>query len=180
MIDITVAICTLNGAERLPEVLEALGQQQRIADDAWEILLVDNGSTDATQEVFSRFAARFPNLTCRYVFEGKPGQNFARRRAMSEARGTWLCFVDDDNVLEAHYLANALAFAARKPKLGAFGGRSLARLASPLPGWYEVLKTGLAIWDGGEQTRRLSVAERSFTAGLVARTAILRGSGRHV
>ena len=77
MVDITIAICTLNGASRLPEVLEALRKQQGVLDDAWEILLVDNGSTDETKEVLTDFAGQAVQVNCRYVLEKQPGQTAA-------------------------------------------------------------------------------------------------------
>jgi glycosyltransferase involved in cell wall biosynthesis len=172
-ISITSAICTFNGADRLPEVLAALAQQS-LAPETWEILLVDNGSTDATKKVFSAFAGGHPHINCNYQFEPEPGQSAARRRAMAEARGGWLCFVDDDNVLDLNYLSESLRFIADKPHLGVLGGRSVERIDTPMPRWFPVLKDGLAIWDGGGIPRILSRSERCFTAGLVVRTDIAR------
>jgi glycosyltransferase involved in cell wall biosynthesis len=174
MEQITVAICTRDGAGRLPEVLLALGEQRNIAPQSWEILLIDNGSIDATADLFKEFAAQYPHLACRYIYEGEPGTGVARRRALREASGEWVCFVDDDNILDGEYLANARVFSIDRPKLGAFGGRSVARTSGPLPAWFDTLKSGLAVWDGGEATRLLDLAERSFTAGLLVRTAAVR------
>jgi len=173
-IKISVAICTYNGEKRLPEVLEALSAQEGIEQGEWEILLIDNVSTDETRKVFARFAQKHPEILCRYVYEPVPGTNAARLRAIEKAFGAWICFVDDDNILDKQYLSTALRFTSDKSNIGAFGGRSEARLEVPAPQWFSAIKSGLAIYDVVEESRQLKIGERSFTAGLVVNTEVAR------
>lgn len=172
---ITAAICTLNGARRILAVLEAVAAQRDIGPDEWELLVIDNGSTDGTARVVSLFVSQHRLVNLRYLVENLPGQAAARRRAINEAQGEWICFVDDDNLLDPQYLSEALSFAARLPNLGAFGGRSAARTQVSPPSWFDPLKEGLAVWDGGEEDFRLGPGQRCFTAGLVVRTIAVRG-----
>lgn len=170
----SVVICTYNGAKRLQEVLEAIAHQQGIAYEAWEILLIDNASTDETKNVFEDFAISHAHLTCRYIFEAKPGTGVARIRAFYEATGKWVCFVDDDNILDSKYLVSAHKYICRNSRIGALGGKSTARLSSPPPEWFDAIKSGLAIWDGGDVARQLTVGERCFTAGLIVNTEVAK------
>ena len=87
-IAVSVIIATHNRASRLRETLEALRTQQTPAGLGWEILVVDNGSTDATLEVFRTMAMQTPGRL-RYAFEPRlgPGE-FARVRSAGRG-GAW-------------------------------------------------------------------------------------------
>jgi glycosyltransferase involved in cell wall biosynthesis len=173
-LEFSVSICTYNGEKRLPEVLAALNHQECIENEDWELILIDNASTDKTEQVFSNFAVQHSNISCRYVYEPIPGQAAARIRAYQEAQGKWICFVDDDNILDSHYLSIALSYTKTNTKIGVLGGKSIARLSVSPPDWFGAVKSGLAIWDGGVAPRRLEVGERSFTAGLFVNAAVAK------
>ena len=148
--DVTFAICCRNGERHLKEVLEALRSQKGVERDRWEILLVDNGSTDGTAAIFESVSQRAGNAPAmRSVREPEAGQRAARKCAVQNARGAWLCFVDDDNVLDEHYLARGLVFAATANKVGAFGGASVARLDRSPPPHFAGFASSLAVWSGG-------------------------------
>src|SRR6202030_3038576 len=89
----TVALPTYNRAELLRQTLEGVTRQNYPAGE-FEILVIDNNSTDATAEVVASFAARSP--APRRVVETKQGLNHARNRAIDEARGEVIVFGDDD------------------------------------------------------------------------------------
>lgn len=170
----SVAICTFNGAKRLPDVLEAIANQQGMSYESWEVLLIDNASTDETKHVFEAFKEKHPVLFCRYVYESQPGQAAARLRSFKEATGEWICFVDDDNILDSKYLSSAYKFISRNRRIGALGGKSTPLLSSLPPVWFDSMKSGLAIWDGGDLARQLTIGERSFTAGLIVNTDVAK------
>lgn len=121
---LTVAICTLDGRERIGRALDALAGQ----DDPgvpWQVLVVDNGSTDGTGphavERWERLAAHAP-LRC--VVEPERGLLHGRIRAFTEAGEGVVVFVDDDNVLDPGYLRAVAAAFDGRPRLGALGGVS--------------------------------------------------------
>src|SRR4051812_27689648 len=93
----SVCLCTHNGAGRIGPVLEALAQQTA-PRDAFEVLVIDNASTDDTAAFVERFLQEHFPATGRCVHEANPGVTFARRRAALEARGEFVCYLDDDNV----------------------------------------------------------------------------------
>ncbi len=108
---VTIAIPTYNGARRLPLVLEALAQQN-VADDAFEVLVVDNNSNDDTAHVACDGAAavalRDRGVPCRLVRERRRGSTYARICGVLEAHAPLVCFLDDDNVPGADYVRNGI------------------------------------------------------------------------
>lgn len=135
-LDITVLICTRNRADRLRNVL-ASAAQMRIPDGLqWELVVVDNGSSDNTAEVALSFIDRLPVRVAR---EDKAGLSHARNRGVAEARGRYICWTDDDVVIDEGWLAAYAAAFARHPEAAVFGGRIKPVLEAPTPVWFAQL-----------------------------------------
>ncbi|BDI17360.1 hypothetical protein ANSO36C_31620 [Nostoc cf. commune SO-36] len=87
-LDITVAIPTYNGESRLPELLERLQNQVNTENLSWEIIVIDNNSTDKTAKVVQTYQN---NWRCpyplKYCFEAQQGAAYARKTAVAEAKG---------------------------------------------------------------------------------------------
>lgn len=96
--EFSIVLCTRNRAELLSHALASLQAIDYPAQKV-ELVLVDNGSTDATREVADSSAKRFP-FAVRYVHEPIPGLSVARNRGISEARGRFLLFTDDDQLVD--------------------------------------------------------------------------------
>ncbi len=125
-LNFTVAVPTYNGAERLPLVLERLRSQVQTESVTWEVIIVDNNSTDQTAAVVRQFQADWPDHTpLKYCLETRQGSAYARQRAIKEAQGEFVGFLDDDNLPAANWVAEAVQFARARPKAGAFGGQIL-------------------------------------------------------
>src|SRR5262249_19504318 len=107
----SIVIPTHNGATRLPLPLEALARQSAPAG-TFEVLVVDNCSTDDTSRVAETLPAttalRQRGTACRVVGEQQQRLLHARIRGVQEARGQFVCFLDDDNVPGPDYVAEAL------------------------------------------------------------------------
>ena len=132
MIDFTVAICTYNGEKRLPEVLNKLREccayttqlESETKPPAWEIIVIDNNSTDNTANVVKDYQADWPSsYPLKYCFEPQQGQAFARKRAILEAEGEFVGFLDDDNLPTPEWIVAAYSFGKEHPKAGAYGGQ---------------------------------------------------------
>ena len=119
MNDVTVIICTYNRADWLREAIESLGKLETDGF-TYEILVVDNASTDHTKDVVTEVAA---NVACsvRYVMESEPGVSFARNRGVEESNSTWIAFFDDDELAEPVWLLELLA-SAEKHQVKCVGG----------------------------------------------------------
>ena len=114
-------ICSHNPRENyLQRVLDALKAQTLPTQD-WELLLVDNASTEPLAK---RFDLSWHPNAC-HVREDQIGLTPARLRGIAESKGNLLVFVDDDNVLRADYLRASLKVGTDYPQLGAWGGSCL-------------------------------------------------------
>lgn len=137
---LSVILCTRNPRPLvLRRVFEHLGAQT-LAADAWEVIVVDNGSQPPVADVLGPQAA-----DVRIVVHPEVGLTAARVRGIREARGELLVFVDDDNVLAPDYLATAARLAERNPGIGVFGGRISPEFEAEPPAWLEPFRSHLAL-----------------------------------
>jgi glycosyltransferase involved in cell wall biosynthesis len=149
-IELTVAIRAYNAADRLPRLLEHLRAQVVPATVNWEIVVVDNQSTDGTAAIVQSFQARWqPPGGLHYVFEPELGSAIARRRAMTVARGRWVGFLDDDTWPTATWVAEVVAVARSHPQAGAFNGIIRGDFEQPPPPHFDRIASYLAITDRG-------------------------------
>ncbi|HEY1251848.1 MAG TPA: glycosyltransferase [Thermoanaerobaculia bacterium] len=130
---LSVVVATWNRARLLADTLEALGAQEVGGAFAWEIVLIDNNSSDATAQVVDSFAARSA-VPVRRVFEPAQGLSHARNRGLREARGSILAFCDDDVLPQPDWVARVAAAIDRWNADGV-GGRILPRFEAPPPPW---------------------------------------------
>jgi glycosyltransferase involved in cell wall biosynthesis len=130
---VTIATPTHNRSRLLLETLESIGALELPAGFTAECLIIDNNSTDDTAAVTDRFAesARVP---MRRVFEPRQGSSFARNRAVDEARGEIILFIDDDAVADRCWAAELIAAMERR-RLDAVCGMVIPRWSAPPPSW---------------------------------------------
>lgn len=171
----TVCICTFNGAARIGMVIEALAVQTQ-PFESWELLVIDNASTDGTGEVANQLIKKRLRGNDRVVREERPGLSFARARAAREARGEIICFLDDDNIPAPHFLAAAVGAFDERSKAGVIGGKVLPRWeVNPTPLADAVAPFALAICNlGGSAQRVETVGGGIVGAGMCIRTEVLR------
>jgi len=105
MVDATIAVCTLNRAEKLHRLLESFCGLRIPDRTSLEILVVDNASTDQTPAVLQRFTAKLPLRVC---VEHRNGHTCARNRVLKEMRGRILLCTDDDCTVPVDWLATYL------------------------------------------------------------------------
>ncbi|MFN6535115.1 MAG: hormogonium polysaccharide biosynthesis glycosyltransferase HpsE [Nostoc sp. EkiNYC01] len=149
-LDITVAIPTYNGATRLPKILDKLLTQTGVQSLKWEILIVDNNSSDSTSEIIDNYQKLFDgSCHLRYSFEKEQGAAFARLRAVREARGELIAFLDDDNLPALDWLAEAYAFGLEHPQAGVWSGQIHGDFEVKPPENFEKIQGFLAIREHG-------------------------------
>jgi glycosyltransferase involved in cell wall biosynthesis len=140
---ISVVICCHNGAARLPTALAHLMVQESPATP-WEVLLVDNGSTDGTAEI-ARSCWQNGPAPLRIVQEPCLGLRHARERSLVEARYSFLGFIDDDNWVAPDWVRTAYEIISSDSNLGAIGSiRTPACRVSP-PAWFENFHSSYAV-----------------------------------
>jgi GT2 family glycosyltransferase len=121
-VDFSVVICTRNRAGALTAALTAVGGLRYAGP--WEIVVVDNGSTDDTSAVAERAGPQLP-APLRLVREAQRGLARARNMGVRTARGRWIAFTDDDCYPVPDWLTSARAVSERRPDAGVIGGRIL-------------------------------------------------------
>jgi glycosyltransferase involved in cell wall biosynthesis len=145
-VDFTVAIPTYNGEKRLPKVLERLKSQINSDRLSWEVIVVDNNSSDHTAKVVQEYQADWlPNSSLRYCFEAKQGLAYARQCAVDEAQGNFVGFLDDDTLPAPDWVASAYAFGQEHDKAGAYGGQIHGEFEVEPPENFERIQSFLAI-----------------------------------
>ncbi|MEL6602967.1 MAG: hormogonium polysaccharide biosynthesis glycosyltransferase HpsE [Cyanobacteria bacterium J06614_10] len=170
--DFTVVIATYNGAERLGQVLDRLRFQIDTADLVWEIIVVDNNSTDNTAAVVEAYQASWPeNIPLRYEFEPQQGAGYARQRGTEAANSPLIGYLDDDNLPWLNWVRAAFYFGQRHPNVGVFGSRIRGKFSTAPPEHFERIASLLALTDRGPRPIPYRPAAKVLPpgAGLVVR-----------
>jgi glucosyl-dolichyl phosphate glucuronosyltransferase len=131
--NISVIVCTYNRCRILTRTLNSVAVQQLPSEVEWEILVVDNNSSDRTRQVVEEVATRHPNRF-RYVFEPRQGLSHARNAGIRESQGEILAFTDDDVTVVPNWLRN-LTGSLNNGKWAGAGGRILAADHFTPPEW---------------------------------------------
>jgi GT2 family glycosyltransferase len=137
---ISVAIATYNRAGLLRQTLEGV-TRQAYPKDRYEIIVIDNNSTDSTRQITEDFTDANP--APRYVLERKQGLSCARNRVIAEARGDIIVFADDDILVEPDWLEQLATPFEQNPAHppAAVGGEVIPVFPNGLPAW-------IAAWHG--------------------------------
>jgi len=146
--DVTIIVCTYNRAPLLRDALASLSALETGGRFRYEVVVVDNASSDETSSVIEH-AARNAPVPIRGVYEPREGVACARNRGINEASGQWIAFFDDDQVADPNWLAELLAM-AREKRVRCVGGAN--RLFLPNVGSRELSPACRALL--GEAVRR--------------------------
>ncbi len=180
--DLTVVIPTLNRAASLARTLETLAAQETGGSFTYEVVVVDNGSTDATAAVLARLARTFP-VPLRRVAEPRRGRPYALNAGMREAAGAIFVITDDDLLITPGWLrAFWRCFQDERPD--GVAGRVLPRWTDGPPAWLangaqmDLNRLGLGCLDHGE--RRVSSRAGRYCRWVGGNMAIRRAAVQHV
>ncbi len=126
MTKISIVICTYNRELYLPKCFEHLEKQNCSSKD-FEIVIINNNSTDSTEKISQEFIKRNPDLNIIYAFEGKPGLSHARNKGIELANGNIIAFIDDDGFAVPEYVSIVKEFVEKMEYKDyiAFGGKVL-------------------------------------------------------
>ena len=131
--DFTVIICTYNRCKNLPACISALENQENVNGLNWEVLIVDNNSSDETKQTVADLNNK-SILQIRYAFEPQQGLNHARNLGMQEAKGTYFAYIDDDITVAKQWLSSIYQSLVENDA-DASGGRIHLDPSVQLPAW---------------------------------------------
>lgn len=130
-VDLSVIVATRDRAGPLKRTLNSL-RHQRLGSLTWQLVVVDNGSSDSTSEVLTRAAEDLP-LTV--ILEPEPGKNRALNSALAHLRGDLFVFADDDIVAEPDWIIKLVQATRRWPSVNIFGGTIRPSFPDGTPLW---------------------------------------------
>ena len=131
---LSVILCTYNRDKYIYNVLRSIADND-YPHNLYEIVLVNNNSTDNTQAECQRFQADYPDITFRYLVEPSQGLSYARNCGITNALGDLLVYVDDDATVNPQYLRTYADFFQRNPDAVAAGGPILPVYETQEPSW---------------------------------------------
>jgi glycosyltransferase involved in cell wall biosynthesis len=134
--NLTVLLCTFNRGPSLSKALDSVAAQVLSDSISWEVVIVDNNSTDQTREIVEDYCRRYPGRF-RSLFEARQGLSRARNTGIRESRGDVIAFIDDDVIAEPTWLQNLTASLLDGKWAGA-GGRIVPPLDFSPPDWFTV------------------------------------------
>ncbi|MEI6322436.1 MAG: glycosyltransferase [bacterium] len=174
---VSIVICCYNSATRLPETLAHLARQEFDNEIEWEILVVDNASTDGTAEVAMRTCPIGIRDRLRIVSEAQVGRYYALTTGFKNAHYDIVSFVDDDNWVNPRFIDSVSKIFSKEPLIGIAGGPSKPVFESSPPEWFEEIcefyalgdqqpkegditdNSGHLLWGAGSSVRRSALHE---------------------
>lgn len=141
--NLCLLVCSHNGSSLLGETIRHIRRIENPDGVAWELVLVDNASRDATAEMAETLlgGARFPY---RVLNEPLPGKMNALRTGIHATDADLISIIDDDNWISPDWVAKALEKAAAHPKVGVFGSHNEPVFESAPPPWFDRFKSKYA------------------------------------
>lgn len=148
--DVSVVISTYNRCSMLPLALESLLHQETHGF-SYEVVVVDNNSTDDTRTVIQSFE-KLSNGKIQYYFEAKQGVSHGWNAGIDASRATIIAFTDDDLVMPADWVANIKRAFDQHPEVSFIGGRVLPVWPHERPRWLSrALWAPLALQDADQE-----------------------------
>ena len=159
---VSVIICCYNSVKRLPVTFSYLKSQVVFGQIPWEVIVIDNASTDRTGEVAKELWGNLPWAQFRVVAEPKPGLINARKKGFEQAQYEFISFIDDDNWVAQNWVQTVFEKMQEYPRAAALGGRSEGVFEVEPPSWFAEQQGCFAV---GEQAPQ--EGDVSFTRGWV-------------
>lgn len=173
---ISVIVCSYNGATKIQATLAHLANQIVAEHIDWEVIFVDNASTDNTisiaQKEWSKHLMHAVPLLI--LEEKKPGKLYAFQKAIINVNYSYFIICDDDNWLAPDYLNTAFNILNSDDTIGALGGKTFAVTEEhqQFPNWFEDHQEGYAVGSQSLKTGDITSRGHLWGAGLSSRTAL--------
>jgi glycosyltransferase involved in cell wall biosynthesis len=177
-LDITALVCVYNGLPDIEDLLKSILAQETGQQFTYEVLVVDNNSTDGTRDLLEQYAARYMDLL-RVIEEKRQGLSYALNTGLQAARGA-ICFtIDDDLVAPKGCLRGVWEAFRVHPEVSFLGGKVLPIWPGPVPSWLTSDHwSPVAICDYGDMPRRVDAnAQICLLTGSFLRSDLLAVGG---
>lgn len=160
----SLVITTYNRAALLGKALESVAQSRIDDHERVEVIVVDNNSTDHTRQIVEEIGMNGFPFSLHYVLEPRQGVSYARNRGADEATGTYVAYMDSDQLIEQHYLSRIVSI-FRDTRAACVGGPVLYYNKGELPNWVSPLIENAGQTWYGDETRVLGPTDGMLQGG---------------
>ncbi len=170
---VSIIICCYNSEQRIRETLYYVALQEATIAHGWEVIIVNNNSSDHTEGVARKACTEYGLKNCTFVNEPKPGLINARITGAKNASFNLYSFIDDDNHIEKKWIDKVFSVFQLYANVGACGGSSTAKTDSTPPTWFDAFSSAYAVGKQQEKSGYVS-SQRGFLwgAGLTLRKEV--------
>jgi glycosyltransferase involved in cell wall biosynthesis len=153
---ISAVLTSYNRARFIIDAVESIFNQD-YDRGLYEVIVVDNNSTDDTLDVLQQYKEEHPDRNFRFVTEQNQGVAFARTRCAMEAKGEIVAYLDDDSTAQPGWLMTIADFFDRHPDVYSTGGKITPKFLTGIPDWYSRYFWGLVgRFDQGREVKQLT------------------------
>jgi len=175
--EISIIICTYNRDDFIVKCLDGV-KKQTCLKDKYEIVLVNNNSTDSTDKLCLDFKNSNPELNFNYFVEMKQGLSAARNRGIREAKSQLLAFIDDDAIVCPDYVEEIIRFFDNNEDADALGGKILPLYESERPKWMsKFLEPLMSVINLGNADKEFPKNKYPIGANMIVRNSIISKVG---
>jgi len=172
---ISIIICTYNRGQILADTLVSYAKLKRPLETDIELLIIDNNSNDQTSDIVHQFMQEHSET--HYILEPKLGLSYARNRGITEAKGDFIAFVDDDVFFSQQWLVQ-LEKTFRNPSVDCFGGKSIPVFNNGEPMWLtESIKLIYGSTNSGELEKEMIYPEHPFGLNMAFKKGVFSKVG---
>ncbi len=174
--DVSIIVPTYNRCTTLNKALSRLAAQI-VGEVQYEIIIVNNNSTDATSQVAQSFIENDKRF--RYIFESRQGLSYARNAGIEAAGADLIVFTDDDVEVADNWIQKIHEAALQYPDAEFFGGKVLPLFDKPMPDWAHLRMAPFALQERGNEPFRISREHPCVLIGasLIVRRRALKRAG---
>ncbi|HBH23862.1 MAG TPA: glycosyltransferase family 2 protein [Cytophagales bacterium] len=160
---VSVVVCTYNRDKYIGKCLDHLHNQSASRDD-YEVIIVDNNSTDDTEKICHEKITEYSNTHFKYHKELNQGHSYSRNRGIRESKGEIISFIDDDAFVDKDFVKNIILFFEHNASVVSYGGKIEPVYENKKPKWMsQYLLPLVAALDMGD--KELKFKGRKFPIG---------------
>lgn len=170
--NVSAVICSYNRARFIIDAIESIFSQE-YDKNLYEVIVVDNNSTDNTVQLLADYKEKHPQYNFSYYVEHNQGVAYTRTRCAKEAKGEIIAYLDDDSTAQPGWLSSIVAFFDAHPATWSVGGKITPRFLTGIPDWYSKYFFGLVgNFDQGPNIKKMTGARYPCGANMAFRKKV--------
>lgn len=174
---VSAVICSYNRARFVVDAVDSIFKQD-FDKSRYEVIVVDNNSTDNVLELLADYKAQHPDYNFSYYVEHNQGVAYARSRGAHEAKGEIIMYLDDDSKAQPGWMKYTVDFFDQHPDVWSIGGKITPYFLTGIPNWYSKYFFGLVgNFNLGNADKRLTGARYPCGANMAFRKKVFEDIG---